>query len=320
MPRIISILSVLLVLASFSLDGQDRKFKITLMTNWTPQAQFAGYYVAKEKGFFDEAGLDVTVQGFSPSSNDDIFSWLNTGKIDAMVFQMAGAVKHRAEGMQIVNILQTSQVNGLVFVSSSPVHYLKDLSGLRIGIWKNDVADVAKMALTDNKVIYSDIPVLQSMSIFYAGAVDAILVYTFNEYIQILFRQGEIPEDNVVRISDLGYNFPEDGLYVTEKYMNKHPKEVKAFADACRRGWEYAASHREEALEITMKYITDARAFTTRQLQKMMLDEILRLQINPKTGTRDFAPVSEDVFNDIQNKLFRVGLISRTINYREICR
>jgi len=309
---------ITLILSSVSLNAQDDKFKITMMTNWTPQAQFAGYYVAKDKGFFDDAGLDVTILGFSTNSFEDIFSLISKGEIDALTFQLAGAIKNRSAGVPIVNILQTSQSNGIIFISSSPVHYLKDLSNKRIGLWKNDTADMARMALAENKVVFEEIPILQSLSLFYAGAVDAIIAYSFNEYFRVAFRQGEVPEDNIVRLSDLGYDYPEDGLYVTEAYQNAHPKEVKAFADACRKGWEYAASHREEALRITMKYVLDARVFTTSIAQKCMLDEILRLQINPKTGVQDFTPISQNTFNELQNNLIKVKLISRFVNYSEL--
>lgn len=308
---------ILLFLSSLSLNAQN-KFKMTMMTNWTPQAQFTGYYVAKEKGFFDEAGLDVTIRGFPPNSYEDIFTLIRQGEVDAIVFQLAGAIKNHSAGIRLVNILQTSQSNGLIFISGTPVHYLNDLSNCRIGLWKNDIADLARMALAENKIVFEEIPVLQSLSLFYAGAVDAILAYSFNEYYRVLFRQGEVPEKNIVRLSELGYNYPEDGLYVTQKYYSAHRNEVKAFADACRKGWEYAASHREEALEITMKYVVDARIFTTAIAQKCMLDEILRLQVNPATGVQDFAPVSETMFNDLVNNLLKVGLVSKPFPYKEL--
>ena len=124
-------------------------------------------------------------------------------------------------------------------------------------------------------------------------------------------------EDNVYRFSDHGYNVPEDGVYMTRAYYLKHKNQAKRFAEASRRGWEWAAEHPDETLDIVMKYVTENNVATNRVLQKLMLDEILKLQIDKQTGKREFLLRPEMV--ELASRLMlECNMIKREITYEQL--
>ena len=161
---------------------------------------------------------------------------------------------------------------------------------------------------------------LTGINLFVTGAVDALLCYSYSEFPQLVLATGGIPPEQVIRFRDYGLDFPEDGLYVTEQYYRQHPDIVEKFVRASKRGWEYARAHRDEALEISMKVIRDYNVATSRTLQRMMLEEVLELQVNPATNRADFAPVSRSVFDDINASLREAGYLKSDIKYEELIR
>ena len=97
---------------------------------------------------------------------------------------------------------------------------------------------------------------------------------SYNEILQI--RAAGYDISTAISIADEGYDFPEDGLYVSEDYFRNNPQTVKAFADASRKGWEWAQEHPEETLEIVMEKTHSNNIATNRTHQKWMLEEVLK--------------------------------------------
>jgi NitT/TauT family transport system substrate-binding protein len=226
----------------------------------------------------------------------------------------------RDEGVKIVNVLQTSQVNGLMCASHFPIDSAASLEGKRIGRWKTGFSEVCEVFCYRNGLQVEWIPYIQGINLYVSGAVDAMLCYSYSEYLQLLLATGGIPQDHLIRFRDFGLDFPEDGLYVTERYYKNHRDLVNRFVRASRRGWDYAREHREEALDICMRFIQEFNVATSRTLQRMMLDEVLNLQVNPATGTADFAPVSRDVFQSLNKSLIETGHMSKQLEYGEMIR
>ena len=190
-----------------------------------------------------------------------------------------------------------------------------------MGRWKVGFGEVSEMFCMKNGLSVQWIPYVQGINLYVSGAVDAILCYSYSEYIQLVLATGGIPHENLIRFKDYGLNYPEDGLYVTERYYKAHPETVDKFVRASKRGWDYAREHREEALDISMQYIREYNVATSRTLQRMMLDEVLDLQVNPVTGVADFAPVSRTVFEDLVATMAEMGHFQqKTIKYEEIVR
>ena len=124
---------------------------------------------------------------------------------------------------------------------------------------------------------------------------------------------GIIPESTLY-FSELGFDFPEDGVYVSEEFFKEKPLQCRLFAEASRKGWEWVRNNREKALEIVMKYVKAENAPTNIYNQRAMLDTILEAQIDIKGGTPSYSLKVED-FNRLNETLIRFGYISKPIVY-----
>lgn len=311
--RISIVLLLLLVLPA-------RAQVVTFMPQWVPQTQFAGYYVALEKGYYDEEGLTVVLDHFGGNSSETSVGKLATGQVDIVTSQLVTAMVSRDAGLPMVNVLQTSQTNGLMCAAHFPLSNPTALEGRKVGRWKVGYGEICDVFCYKNDLHVNWIPYIQGINLFVSGAVDALLCYSYSEFIQLELATGGIPRENVIRFADVGLNYPEDGLYVTEKYYNENRETVEKFVRASRRGWEYAHEHKEEALAISMRFIQDFRVMTNITLQRRMLDEVLRLQINPATGKADFAPVDEARFRDLGRSLLESGCLKHEPDYKKLIR
>ena len=249
--------------------------RIVFTPQWTPQSQFAGYYVAQEKGFYKEAGVEVEFQ--HPSVSYSAANRLMEGSSDIITQQLVQAMILIDRGMPMVHVLQTSQRNALVLVSKSDsIRTIEDLKGKKVGVWKAGFGELAYIMDTEKNLDIQWIPFLESVNLFLSGAIDATLAMSYNEYLKIRVAGHE--DKPVIRFSETEYNYPEDGLYVSTDFYQRHPDKVKAFVEASRKGWEWAHEHPEETLDIVMKWAEKENVHTNRIHQQWMLEQILSLQ------------------------------------------
>ena len=308
--RPVSVFLLFLVFAH-SLRAQE---KFIFTPQWTAQAQFAGYYVAQEKGFYKEAGLNVEI--VHPSPTQPAMKRIQNKESHATTLQLCQAIEIVDEGIDLVNILQTSMNNSMVIVSRRGVDPLTQ-KGERIGIWS---AGFGQLAICMNKKEHLDyewIPFASNVNLFVAGAIDATLAMSYNEYYQLVQTGLPVNEKSVYRFCDHGYNVQEDGLYVTREYYNKHREEAKKFAQASRRGWEWAAAHPDETLDIVMKYVQENHIITNRTLQKLMLEEVLRLQVDRESGKREFR-LRPDMVKRASDLMLEYNLLKHEITYEQL--
>lgn len=259
--------------------------RFVFMPQWTAQAQFAGYYVAKEKGFYEAEGIDVDI--VHPSATQSTLSRVENEEIDATTLELCQALKIADSGVPVVNILQTSMNNSLTIVSRRGKDPLTQ-TGARVGIWSTDFGDIAMCMSANEHLDYEWIKYAANMNLFVKGAVDAIVAMSYNEFYQLLQTGLPITEASVYRFCDHEYNVQDDGVYMRRDQYEQHKEQAVKFANASRRGWEWAAQHPDEALEIVMKYVRENHIATNRTLQRLMLAEILRLQVDRESGRREF--------------------------------
>ena len=249
--------------------------RIVFTPQWTPQSQFAGYYVAQEMGFYQEAGVEVDFQ--HPSASYSAVNRLLEGSSDIITQQLVQAMIAIDRGMPMVHVLQTSQHNALVLVSKSDsLRTLEDLKGKKVGVWKSGFGELAYIMDTEKNLDIQWIPFLESVNLFLSGAIDATLAMGYNEYLKI--RASGHEDKPVIRFSETEYDYPEDGLYVSTDFYQRHPDKVKAFVEASRKGWEWAHEHPEETLDIVMKWAEKESVHTNRIHQQWMLEQIFSLQ------------------------------------------
>ena len=226
--------------------------KVTLQLKWVPQAQFAGYYVAKDKGFYKDAGLDVTIKPGGPDIAPE--QVIAGGGADVIVDWMPAALAAREKGEPLVNIAQPFKHSGLELTCRADTGIKKpeDLKGRTLGVWfyGNEYPFLNWMGKlhfpTDGspngvKVVkqgFNVDPLLQKQA-------DCISTMTYNEYFQVL-DAGYKPSQLVVfKYEDEGVSTLEDGLYVMEDKL-KDPAfvdKMAKFVKASMKGWDYAREH-----------------------------------------------------------------------------
>ena len=259
--------------------------KLVFTPQWTPQAQFAGYYVAQELGFYKDAGVDVEI--VHPNSTESAIVSLRSGKCQITTVQLCQAMEYIDNGMPLVNILQTSMNNGLVIVSRNGRNPAGQ-KGIRVGTWSVGFDQIALAMSLKEDLNYQWVRYATSINLFLAGAIDAVLAMSYNEYYLLKQCGVELTEENTYRFRDHGYNVQEDGVYMLESTYRKNKEAAQKFAQASKRGWLYCAEHPEEALDIVMKYVRMHHVATNRVMQKLQLEEVLGLQLDPDSGEREF--------------------------------
>lgn len=304
-------LTVCCLALSCSLLAQEHTFVFT--PQWTAQAQFAGYYVAQEMGFYEEEG--VKVQIVHPSVSQSAMDRIRTDQSQATTLQLAQALEIVDSGIQLVNILQTSMNNAMVIVSRKDESPIRQ-KGIRVGTWSAGFDQMAVCLSSIEGLDYKWIPIRSGINLFLSGALDATLTMSYNELYQLMEAGVSITENNIYRLAD-SYNVQEDGVYMTRDYYERHQDQAERFAQASRRGWEWAADHPEETLEIVMDYVQKNHIATNRVLQKLMLEEILRQQVDRDSGQREFR-LRPDMVEMANDMMLRNQLILRKITYDEL--
>lgn len=278
-------MSVLLAAGLPAVAQDANKDKLVFTPQWTAQAQFAGYYVALEKGFYEAAGLDVEI--VHPSASQSAISRMRSNECQITTLQLCQAIETIDKGIPIVNILQTSMNNGMVIVSRRGKDPLTQ-QGARVGIWNAGYGQLAICMSRKEQLDYEWIRFTSNLDLFVVGAVDATLAMSYNEYYKLIQTGFPVSEANIYRFCDHGYNVQEDGVYMQRDYYLEHKDQARRFAQASRRGWEWAAEHPEETLDIVIRYVKESHIVTNRTLQRLMLQEVLRLQIDRESKQREF--------------------------------
>lgn len=301
----------LLLFVCTAIVAQD---KLIFTPQWSAQAQFAGYYVAQEKGFYKQAGINVEI--VHPSVTQSAMSRIRNNESHATTLQLVQAMDIIDNGIPLVNILQTSMNNALVIASRRNKNPLTQ-KGAKVGIWNAGFGQIAICMSIKERLDYQWIPYASNINLFVSGAIDATLAMSYNEYYQLV-QAGFIPtKDNVYRLCDHGYNVQEDGVYMSREYYMKHREQARRFAAASRKGWEWAAAHPEETLDIVMHYVQKERIATNRVLQQLMLTDILRLQVDRESKKREFR-LRPDMVKKANKLLMECMMLGREITYQEI--
>ena len=299
------------VLALLPIQAQ-KKFIFT--PQWTAQAQFAGYYVAKEKGFYKQAGLDVDI--VHPSITQPAISRVRNNESQATTLGLCQALEVIDDGIPMVNILQTSMNTSLVLVSRKDVDPLKQ-PGMKVGIWSTGFGQLAICMSIKEHLNYDWVRFASNVNLFVQGAIDATLVMSYNEYYQLAQAGVKLTERNVYRFSDHDYNVQEDGLYMTKAYYDEHRDEARRFAEASKKGWEWAVAHPDETLDIVMDYVRREHIGTNRVLQKLMLAEVLNLLVDRESKKREYR-LRPDMVKKASQLMVENMMLKNEVKYEQL--
>jgi NitT/TauT family transport system substrate-binding protein len=241
---------------------------------------------------------------------------LRQDECQATTLQLCQAMEIIDGGIPLVNILQTSMNNAMVIVSARNRNPLTH-KGAKVGIWSVGFGQLAICMSNKEKLDYQWVRFAQNVNLFAAGALDATLAMSYNEYYQLMQAGIRMTDKNVYRFCNHGYNVQEDGLYMTRKYYDEHKEQAQRFAQASRKGWEWAAAHPEEALDIVMQYVDRNHIATNRVLQRLMLKEVLRLQVDRESKKREFR-LRPDMVRQASHLMVENKMLSREVKYEEL--
>ena len=285
--------------------------QMTFTPQWMPQSQFAGYYAALENGYYAEAGLDVSIM--HPTASYSSMNMLKDGTADIITAELIRAMMATDGEVRLVNLMQTTQHSTLVLLSrSGEVRQMADLAGRRVGTWRAGFSEIPHMIDDEQQLGIEWVQFTNPLNLYISGAIDAALAKSYNE--QVLFSMAGITPESVLRFADMGYDFPEDGLYVTEAFYKKHPEQCRLFAEASLKGWEWVRNHREEALAIVMKHVKAEKVPTNIYIQKWMLEAVLAEQEEVKGEAPSYTLNKEDV-DQLNAMLLKHGYIGKPIVY-----
>ncbi len=287
---------------------------IVFTPQWTAQAQFTGYYVAEAKGFYREAGVKVKIE--HPSATQPAMSRLRKNECQATTLQLCQALEIINDGIPLVNILQTSMNNAMVIVSARGKVPLTQ-KGARVGIWSVGFGQLAICMSIKDHLDYQWVRFAQNVNLFVAGALDATLAMSYNEYYQLVQAGVQMTDKNVYRFCDHGYNVQEDGVYMNRDYYEKHKEQAHRFAQASKKGWEWAAQHPDETLDIVMRYVDKNHIATNRVMQRLMLQEVLRLQVDRESKKREFR-LRPDMVRQANQLMVENQMLSHEVTYDQL--
>ena len=275
--------------------------KVTLQLKWVTQAQFAGYYVAKEKGYYEAEGLDVDIKPGGPDIAPP--QVLAGGGADVIVDWMPSALATREKGVPLVNIAQPFKKSGMMLtcLKESGVKTPEDFKGKTLGVWffGNEYPFLSWMAhlkipttggadgVTVLKQGFNVDPLLQKQAA-------CISTMTYNEYWQVI-DAGIKPDDLITfQYEKEGVATLEDGLYVLEDKLKDaaFKEKMVKFVRASMKGWKYAEEHPDEAAEIVLE--NDSSGAQTEKHQKRMAAEVAKLTAG-SNGALDEADYTRTV-------------------------
>ena len=248
--------------------------KATLMPLWSPQAQFAGYYVALKKGIYARHGIDLTILKAGPGHSP--VQALQNGSADFAVLWLTTALQHRSTGVSLVNLAQIVQRSSLMLISrkSSGIKTIADMNGKKVGMWGGDLSIPLRALIAQQGIKVHEVAQSQTVNLFLRGGIDVTAAMWYNEYHTLLNSGLDRDEMEVIFLHEQGMNFPEDGLYAMEETVRNDPGLAAAFVTASLAGWRYAFEHPDEALDIVIGQMREERVPANRIHQKWMLDRM----------------------------------------------
>lgn len=282
-----------LLLLLLSLHASESNQKVTLYLDWLNQFQFAGYYMAKENGYYTDLDLDVNIIEYSKDTNNDI-----TQKVikDEAVYGIgkSSLIMDKFEGNDIIllsSIFQNSPM-ALISLSSSNIKTPKDLINKKIMITNDAKESVSiKSLLMAEGVNFQDLNTQNfssnEINDLINGNIDAIACYLSNE--PFILKQKNI-DFNIIHPNNYNFDFYEGILFTSQNELRNNPIRAQNFNQASIKGWEYAFNNIEKTAKIIYeKYNTQNKSlesliFEGEVLKKLSkIDENLLGNINPRT-------------------------------------
>ncbi|MBK9711959.1 MAG: ABC transporter substrate-binding protein [Kouleothrix sp.] len=291
--------------------------KVTLQLKWVAQAQFAGYYAALDQGFYKAENLDLTIKPGGPDIAPE--QVVASGGAEFGLDWLASLLSVREQGTPLVNIAQVFRNAGMRELSwkDSKISTPADWKGKKVAVWFfgnefNLLATLAKYNLDKDK----DITLVQQpfdMNLLLNKEVDAAAAMTYNELYQVLSAGHTIDELNIIDYNKEGTAMPEDGIFVSQEWLDKDAKNkdiAARFLRASFKGWEYCRDNVDACVDIVLK--NDASGVMTKDAQKWQMVEVNKLVWgDPIDASAKIGFMEPDLFKRGAETALKFGVIKQ---------
>jgi NitT/TauT family transport system substrate-binding protein len=268
------LLFIIIILLTGINHSQTSLKRAAFIPHWLPQSQFAGYYVAFEKGIYKKYGIDLKILTGGPKKPVTVA--FEKKEADFASMWLTNALELKDKGVSIVNIGQYINKSTLMLVTkkSSGINKPEDMNGKKVGIWGGDYEIQPKAFFEKYNLKVSIIPQNSSINLFLMDGVNVTSAMWYNEYHTILNAGINPDELNTFYFSDYGLNLPEDGIYCSEELLKTDPELCKKFASATIEGWIAAFEDPEYTLQVIEKYMKEVNVPYNKAHQRWMLNRM----------------------------------------------
>jgi NitT/TauT family transport system substrate-binding protein len=285
---------------------------VSVRLKWLPQAQFAGIYVAKAKGFYSAAGLDVTINPGGPNINVEtlVASGADTFGIASGT---EGVLYAREKHLPLICIGMSQQATPFAYVTydSSGITSVQQFKGKRVATWFVGPQYTLYSVLLHAGLKLNQVDIVSqpfSMQPFIDKQYDVATVTLYNE-LNTLKEQG-INNIRLFLPDDLGVTTQQDSIVTSEAEIKQNPQTVQAFLNATLEGWKYAFQHKSEAIDIVMA----AGQGLARKHQELMLDEIEKLMLAHAGSTAGLGVIDMASITAVQNSLVQFKALKTPVD------
>lgn len=251
-------ITILILLLLSAINAND---KITLQLSWLNQFQFAGYYIAKERGYYKEAGIDVDIKEFQFGMN--LSTVLEENQVDFAIGRSSLLID-KEEGKDVVALFSAFQDSPLVLLTreDNNIKKLSDFKNKRIMITDDAKSTASILAMLSSKKISIEDLKIQKHSFnlddLISYKTDAMASYISNEPIRL---DDKGIKYRIFDPKDYDFNFYSDILYTSSSFIKKKPELTKAFYQASIKGWEYAFNNIGKTAQLIFeKYNTQGKS------------------------------------------------------------
>jgi len=298
-----------------AITSQAQLKRIVFTPQWDANSQFAGYIAARELGYYEDEGLEVTIKypGGSLSSTE----LLRDGKADLVTSALTSAIAMKAnEGIDLVNVMQTSQHSAICLALKKPVENLtaESLRGMRVGLWYSKLAIAAEVLNIQKHLRWTEVLFRRGFKLLDYGVLDAITVMEYNELLQLKYSGHDVSKHSVLRLCESNYDVPEDGIYCLNDYFKLNAKEVRAFVKASKKGWAWCRKHPKEAADYVIEEMTKEKIVHSKVTQLEGLKIILKKQ--EVTPGKVSYQLNQAQFEQAANFMQAAGIITTNPDFK----
>lgn len=279
--------TLLILFMLFTISFSNEKKEITLQLNWLNQFQFAGYYVAKEKGFYKDVGLNVTINELK--NKKELSNIIKEGKADFAIGRSSLLI-NKINGDDIVALGAIFQHSPLMLLTTNEnIKSIKDFKNKKIMINPDTEFTASIMAMLNSNGIYKeDLNIVEhtfNLEDLINKKVDLMACYISNEPIKLQERNVQY---KIFYPKDYGFDFYSDILFTSSKFINENPISTKNFYEATLKGWDYAIKNKTETAELIFeKYNTQNKSLINLIKEADILEKLILNKDTKELGYLD---------------------------------